>query len=492
MEQRTIYEQIGSRTDGNVYLGVVGPVRTGKSTFVKRMMEELVIPNIENIYRKERARDELPQSGSGKTIMTSEPKFVPEEAVEISPDGKTTLSVRLIDSVGYMVEGAIGAMEDGEERMVQTPWFDYAVPMSQAAELGTRKVMEDHATIGLVVTTDGSITDIPREEYVQAEAKAIRDMKATGKPFLVLVNSVKPDGRAAKEMQEQIRQTYGVSCVCADCLRMSEEELNAILTGLLYAFPVTQLWFYMPKWVQALETDHKLKGTLYEVMRQSAQKIHQMGEAELVLEEIGELECVSDSRIRSMDPGSGIVSCELIFPETLFYQILGEKSGFPVSNDRELLDLLQVLAQMKKEYDKVSDALEKVRATGYGVVMPVMDELHLEKPEVVKKGANYGIRLRASAPSIHMMRANIETELNPMVGDEKQSEDLMHRLLEAYEENPEKLWESNIFGKSLHELVNEGLETKLKRMPESTQFKLQQTLGRMINEGSGAMICILL
>lgn len=492
MEERTIYEQIGLRTDGNVYVGVVGPVRTGKSTFIKRMMEELVIPNIDNVYRKERARDELPQSGSGKTIMTSEPKFVPEEAVEISPDGKSKLSVRLIDSVGYMVDGAIGAMEDGEERMVSTPWFDYAVPMSQAAEIGTKKVMEDHCTIGIVITTDGTITDIPREDYIEAEARAIEDMKATGKPFVVLINSANPTGKEAKALQQELQEKYGVSSLAVDCLRMSEEEIKQILTGVLYAFPISELWFYLPKWVQTLETTHELKTALYEAMRRSAEEISKISEAEPALGQICELESVSGYQIRNIDLGSGIVSCELTFPEKLFYEVLGEKSGFEIQDDGDLLKLLETMAAIKKDYDKIESALQQVRATGYGVVMPTAEEMHLEQPEIVKKGSNYGIRLKASAPSIHMMMTNIQTEVSPMVGDEKQSEDLINYLLGEYEGNTEKLWESNIFGKSLFDLVNEGLGTKLKRMPESAQYKMQQTLSRIVNEGSGGLICIIL
>ncbi len=492
MEERTIYEQIGLRTNGNVYVGVVGPVRTGKSTFIKRVMEELVIPNIDNVYRKERARDELPQSGSGRTIMTSEPKFVPEEAVEISPDGKSKLSVRMIDSVGYMVDGAIGAMEDGEERMVSTPWFDYAVPMSEAAEVGTKKVMEDHCTIGLVITTDGSITDIPREDYVGAEERAIQDMQATGKPFMVLINSTNPSGKEAGELRTQLQEKYGVNCLCVDCLRMSEEEIKQIFSGLLYAFPVSELWFYLPKWVQTLETTHTLKTALYEAMRRSAEEISKISEAEPAIGKLCELENVSGYRIRNIDLGSGIVSCELTFPEQLFYEVLGEKSGFEIQDDGDLLKLLEKLSEVKKDYDKVAAALQQVRATGYGVVMPTPEEMHLEQPEIVKKGSNYGVRLKASAPSIHMMMTNIQTEISPMVGDEKQSEDLINYLLGEYEGNTEKLWESNIFGKSLYELVNEGLGTKLKRMPESAQYKMQQTLSRIINEGSGGLICLIL
>ena len=492
MEQKSIYEQIGQRTDGNVYIGVVGPVRTGKSTFIKRLMEELVIPNIDNVYRRERARDELPQSGSGKTIMTSEPKFVPEEAVEISPDGTSKLSVRLIDSVGYMVVGAMGADEDGQPRMVTTPWYDHEIPMTEAAELGTKKVMEDHGTIGIVVTTDGSVTDIPREDYVDAEDRAIRDMQATGKPFLVLVNSREPQGPGARQLRDHIAETYGVSCMCVDCLRMQEQEIADILKKLLCEFPVTELRFFLPEWMEALESENPIKAELYEAMRGCAGRIAAVSQAEPAVREICRLETVEDYHVRSIDLGTGTVTCVLDFPRSLFYQILGDKSGFAISGDGELLTLLGQLAETKKRYDKVADALDEVWATGYGVVMPGAEDLHMEVPEIVRRGTSYGIKLKASAPSIHMMRADIQTEISPMVGDEKQSEDLLNYLLGEYEGNTEKLWESNIFGKSLFELVNDGLGTKLRKLPEDSRYKFRDALQKIVNEGGNGLLCIIL
>lgn len=492
MEQKSIYEQIGLRTDGNVYVCVVGPVRTGKSTFIKRFMEELVIPNIENVYRRERARDELPQSGSGRTIMTAEPKFVPEEAVEISPDGTAKLSVRLIDSVGYMVRGAIGADEDGQPRMVTTPWYDHEIPMTDAAELGTKKVMEDHGTIGIVMTTDGSITDIPREDYVDAEDRAIRDMQATGKPFLVLVNSQEPGGAEAQALCQHLKETYDVSCIAVNCLTLQEAEITEILKKLLYEFPVAELRFFLPSWLEALENEHPLKQALYEAMRKNAARIAKVSEAEPAIRSISQLESVEDYRITSIDLGSGVVNCVLEFPTQLFYQILSDKSGFNVANDGDLLTLLEQLAETKRQYDKVAGALEEVRATGYGIVMPGADEIHLEVPEIVRKGGSYGVKLKASAPSIHMMRADIRTEISPMVGDEKQSEDLVGYLLGEYEGNTEKLWESNIFGKSLLELVNDGLSTKLRRMPEDSRYKIKDALQKIINEGGNGLICLII
>ena len=488
----SVYAQIGQRTQGNIYLCVVGPVRTGKSTFIKRFMEELVIPNIDNVYRRERARDELPQSSAGRTIMTSEPKFVPEEAVEISPDGVSRLSVRLIDSVGYMVEGAMGAQEDGQPRMVTTPWFDYEIPLTQAAELGTKKVMEDHSTIGLVITTDGTVTDIPREDYLQAEDRAIRDMQATGKPFLVLVNSTDPQGAAAQSLCEQLRQDYGVSARAVNCLQLSAQELSGVLMGLLEEFPMRELRVFLPRWLDALEVTHPLKQQLFEALRQDCEAIASMRDARDCLEKLKELDSVSDCTVPDLDLGAGVVVCRLTCPEALFYQVLGEQSGFAITGDGDLLRLLRDLADVKRDYDKVAAALEQVRATGYGVVLPAPEEMTLQAPEIIRKGGSYGVKMKAAAPSIHMLRADIETEISPIVGDEKQSETLLAYLLSEFEGNTEKLWESNIFGKSLFELVSEGLNTKLTRMPEEARFKLRDTLQRIINEGSGGLICIIL
>lgn len=489
---RNLYADIAERTGGDIYIGVVGPVRTGKSTFIKRLMEELVIPHIEDLYQRERAKDELPQSGSGRTIMTAEPKFVPEEAVQISPDGTATLSVRLIDSVGYMVDGAIGATENGAPRMVTTPWFDEEIPMTEAAELGTKKVMEEHCTVGIVVTTDGTITDIPRSDYIAAEERAIRDMQATGKPFLVIVNSAQPNGAEATALRDYIAQTYNVSAMTADCQAMREPELNALLKELLYAFPMREMRVFLPAWVQALEPEHPLKAALFQALRTNAEAISRLAEAEPAIARVAQLEDVCGYRILAVDLGSGTVTCELDMQEGLFYQILGQRTGFAIENDGQLLSLLTALAEMKKQYDKISAALEEVRATGYGIVMPTAEELHMEVPEIVRKGNSYGVKLKASAPSIHLLRADIQTEISPMVGDEQQSEELVKYLLGEYEGNTEKLWDSNIFGKSVFELVNEGLTTKLRRMPDDARYKLKDALTKIINEGANGLICLLI
>ncbi len=484
-----IYADIAARTGGNIYVGVVGPVRTGKSTLIKRIMETLVIPGIDDPYRKERAKDELPQSGSGKTIMTSEPKFIPEEAVEICPDGTTQLSVRMIDSVGYMVEGAVGATEDGVPRMVTTPWFDYEIPLVEAAELGTQKVMQEHCSIGLVVTTDGSITDIPRSDYREAEGRAITDMKKTGKPYLVIVNSVNPGGEEAKAVQAEILEKYGVDSVAADCQALTPDDITSLLQKLLYAFPMAQLHVYLPRWMDALEMSHPVKSALYEALLQRASEIASLAQAEVTLADLSQLEGVLDFKIRAIDLGTGTVSCVLTFPEALFYEILSTKAGIPIENDAQLLAHLISLAETKREYDKIADALSSVKATGYGIVMPGAEEMKLETPEILKKNGAFGVKLKAGAPSIHMIRVDIDTEISPIVGDEKQSRDLVGHLAG---EDPEKLWESNIFGKSVYALIQEGLTSKLVRTPEDVRTKFRGCLSRVVNEGANGLICLIL
>ena len=484
-----IYADIAARTGGNIYMGVVGPVRTGKSTLIKRIMEELVIPRIDDPYRKERARDELPQSGSGKTIMTSEPKFVPEEAIEISPDGKVKLRVRMIDSVGYMVRGAVGADENGIPRMVTTPWYDHEIPMTEAAELGTQKVMEEHCSIGLVVTTDGTITDIPRSDYVDAERRAILDMKSTGKPFLVVINTRSPHSPAAKEVQEYLRHEFGVDAAIADCQALDSEGITALLKDLLYAFPMQELKIYLPRWMDALEADHPVKATLNEILLQCAKSIGPLGQAETALTALQDVDQLQSYTIRDIDLSTGSVSCVLQFPESLFYQILSSKAGMAITTDAQLLQLLTELSQIKKEYDKISDALSSVKATGYGIVMPTAEEMSLQAPEVLRKNGAFGVKLKAGAPSIHMIRVDIDTEISPMVGSEQQSQDLVSYLTG---ENPDQLWQSNIFGKSVYDLLQEGLTAKVIRMPEDVRGKFRGTLNRIVNEGATGLICLIL
>lgn len=488
----SIYQNIATRTAGDIYIGVVGPVRTGKSTFIKRFMETQVIPNIENVYRKERARDELPQSGSGRTIMTAEPKFVPEEAAQIQlPDG-AAFSVRLIDCVGYMVPGAIGQYEDDAPRMVTTPWFDHEIPMTEAAEIGTRKVITEHSTIGIVITTDGTISDIPREDYLEAEERVIRELQELGKPFIVLLNSAEPRSDRAQAIARDVTSRYEVRCMPVNCLELGEEDVTEILKAVLYEFPMQELDLYLPPWVDALPAEHPIKAGLYDAVRQGTGQLRHIREVEGVIAALGASENISEAKITSIDLGTGVAAARLGLPRELFYKTLSEQSGFDVSDDGDLMSLLTKLAAVKSEYDKVAGALKDVRETGYGIVVPGIDELKLEEPEIMKQGGRYGVRLKASAPSIHMIRADIETAVSPIVGNEKQSEDMVNYLLQEFEGDTSKIWQSNIFGRSFHELVNEDLQAKLKRMPEDARKKLQETLTRIINEGSGGLICIIL
>lgn len=484
-----IYQQIAERTGGNIYIGVVGPVRTGKSTLIKRMMETLVIPNIADPYRRERARDELPQSGSGRTIMTAEPKFVPEEAVEISPDGTTRLRVRFIDSVGYMVPGAVGATEDGAPRMVTTPWFDQEIPLTEAAELGTQKVMQEHCSIGLVVTTDGSITDIPRSDYEEAEERAIRDMQQTGKPYLVVINSRQPQSEAALELQAQLREKYGVEACIADCQSLGTEGIQMLLQQVLLSFPLGQVAVFLPQWVDALEAEHPVKAGLYRALVECGQGIGCLQQAKTALEQLAQNEYVQDVNVRRVELGTGLVECVIVLPEKLFYQVLSSKAGLTIENDGQLLQLLTELAAIRKEYEKVADALQAVQATGYGVVMPGPEEMTLQPPQMLHKGSSYGVKLKAGASSIHMMRVELDTEISPMVGNQQQSAELMSFL---GGEDPEKLWQSNIFGKSVYDLIQEGFNAKLLQLPEEVREKFRQTLQRIVNEGAQGLVCLIL
>lgn len=492
MENRKIYEDIALRTEGDIYIGVVGPVRTGKSTFIKRFMETMVLPGIENTYRRDRARDELPQSGSGRVVMTAEPKFVPEEAVDIVMEDGASFSVRLIDCVGYMVPGALGQMDGEGPRMVTTPWFDHDIPMSQAAEIGTQKVIAEHSTIGIVVTTDGSVTDIPREDYIEAEERVIRELKELGKPFMVLLNSARPQSDLAQTIQADIMEKHDVTCVAVNCLTLDEDMVGDIIRGVLWEFPMKELDIFLPPWVDALPMEHPIKSGLFSVIREETGKLHRLRDVEPAVWAMGQREEVSDARLARMDMGTGVATAILEAPRGLFYQTLSQQCGMEISDDGDLMELMTQLAAMKLRYDKVAAALEQVEATGYGIVMPDPAEMVLEEPEIVKQGGRYGVKLKASAPSIHLMKANIQTEVSPIMGTEKQSEEMIDYLLRQFEGDTGKIWDSNIFGRSFHELVGEDLQGKLKRMPEDAREKLRETLQRIINEGSGGLICIIL
>lgn len=491
MVKQTIYEDIAKRTGGDIYIGVTGPVRSGKSTFIKRFMETLVLPNISDAFLKERTRDELPQSGSGRTIMTAEPKFVPEEAVEISPDGTASLSVRMIDCVGYIVDNAEGAMENGLPRMVTTPWSENELPMTEAAELGTKKVMEDHCTVGLVITTDGTVTDLVRNDYADAEARAIEDMKKTGKPFVVLLNSAEPDSEAAQSLANRLREQWDVLCVPINCLTMQENEIKDVLKTLLYGFPVTEVQFFYPGWLEALEGTHPLKAELYTAIRNCCEKLEKISDAQQALQQVKAMEKLQDAELKSIDLGSGTVGCALTFLPTLFYEILSEKSDLSIEDDGDLMRLLSDYAKVKHSYDRIAAAVEEAEATGYGIVQPMTEQMTLEPPQIIRKGSTYGIRIKASAPSIHMIRTDVRTEISPMVGNEAQSQELAARMLEAYDTDIDELWQSNIFGKSVFELVNDGLSSKLTKMPPDARAKLKDALTKIVNEGCNGMICLI-
>ncbi len=489
---KDIYNDIALRTGGDIYIGVVGPVRTGKSTLIKRFMETLVIPNIESGYKKERAVDELPQSAAGKTIMTTEPKFIPEEAVPVHLEQGASFRARMIDCVGYIVPSALGYIENEMPRMVMTPWFEEEIPFNMAAEIGTQKVINEHATIGLVVTTDGSISDIPREEYAECEARVIEELQALGKPFVVLLNCVDPDTEEARALAAQMQESYHTSVLPVSCTQLSEEDIRKILTALLYAFPIREVNFAMPSWISMLEKGHPVKEEVFSVIRKASAPLRTVSDAAALPEPIRQCQFVVNADTSEMDLGTGTVTITVHLDGSLFYRILGEKTGLSIQDEGSLLSILEELTAIRKAYARLEPALQEVEATGYGIVMPEMEELHLEEPEIIRQGGKYGVRLRASAPSIHMMRAGINTTVSPIVGTEKQSEELVMYLLRGFEEDPAKIWESNIFGKSLHELVNEGLHNKLFRMPVEARMKLQETLERIINEGCSGLICFIL
>ncbi len=488
----SIYSDIARRTGGNIYLGIVGPVRSGKSTFISKFMNTLVIPNIKDEYRKERANDELPQSSAGKTIMTTEPKFVPEEAVKIAVEEGVDMNVRLIDCVGYIIPSAIGYIENEAPRMVATPWFDEPVPFNMAAEVGTRKVITEHSTIGIVVTTDGSITDIPREEYEEAEQRIISELNEINKPFVVVLNCKAPKSAESIALAEELSQRYGTSVVPVNCLDLDEEKIKSILGEILLKFPVSEVNIAMPKWINSLDKEHWLKKAVFDKIKEAAADVHGISDIRAAAERMAECEFIDATSLSSVDLGTGSGVINVALRNDLFFRILGEATGLEMADEGDLMACMIELASIKKRYDRVKTALDEVEATGYGIVLPTMEELSLEEPEIIKQGGKYGVRLKASAPSIHMMSANITTEINPIVGSEKQSEELVSYLLTDFEENPTKIWESNIFGKSLHDLVNEGLHNKLYRMPTDARMKLQETIQRIINDGCGGLICIIL
>lgn len=488
----SIYEDIARRTGGDIYIGVVGPVRTGKSTFIKRFMETLVLPNIGDEYRRERARDELPQSGSGRMIMTAEPKFVPEEAADIDLGGDTSASVRLIDCVGYMVPGAEGLFEDGAERMVTTPWYDYEIPMTRAAEEGTRRVIAEHSTIGLVVTADGSFGDIPRENYIAAEERAIRELREIGKPFAILLNSARPEADETAELAQELSERYDVPCTAVNCQELTAEDISRIMRLVLFQFPVTELAIWLPAWAEALPADNDLREKLNALLIAAGQEMRTLSDARSVLQRMTDSELVQNAELRSVNAGDGTASAVIELEEGLYYRTISEQSGFTIGDDGDLMELLRSLRTVKAEYDHIHEALEQARETGYGVVFPEPEEMVLEEPQIISRGGRYSVRLKASAPAIHMFRTNVETEVSPAVGGEKASEEIVSFLLQGFDGDINRIWESNIFGKSLYDIAEEGLTAKLSRIPPNIRNRLRVTVQRLVNDGGYGLICIIL
>lgn len=492
MTSSNIYNSISTRTQGDIYIGVVGPVRTGKSSFIKRFMDVLVLPNISEQSKRERATDELPQSSSGRTIMTTEPKFIPEDAVELTLEDKAKFNVRLIDCVGYIVPSSLGYIENEQPRMVKTPWFEEEIPFNMAAEIGTKKVIDEHSTIGLVVTTDGSIGDIPRSEYAQAEERVVEELKAIQKPFVVLLNCTDPKSESTVKLAASLEVKYSVSVIPVNCIEMTEDEITEVLRRLLYEFPLTEMRINFAPWISRLEKGHWLRNEIYTSVFKAAGSMKKVKDAESFSSCVNCADDITGSKIENIDLASGSVTVSVSVRAELFYKIIAEKTGLEIKDEQELMNDIIELSSIKKEYERFKEALDDCQNTGYGIVMPTMQELSLEEPEIMKQGGRYGVRLKASAPSIHMLKANITTEVAPIVGTESQSEELIMYLLKEFESDPSKIWESNIFGKSLNSLVNEGLHNKLYKMPTDARMKIQETLERVINEGCSGLICIIL
>ncbi|MFA5536119.1 MAG: stage IV sporulation protein A [Bacillota bacterium] len=492
MEESNILLDIAERTGGDIYLGFPGPVRTGKSTLIKKMMEVLVLPNIKNPNERDRARDELPQSASGKVIMTTEPKFIPEEAVEVTIKSGLTAKVRMVDCVGYHVDGAIGYDEDGLPRMVRTPWFENAIPFNEAAEIGTRKVIKDHSTIGIAVFTDGSITDLPRESYLDAEERVIFELKESKKPFIIVLNSLYPNDEETLELAYSLENEHDVTVLPLNVAELNDETVLQILEEALYEFPVTEVNVNMPRWIEELDDDFWLRLELEEMVRVAINKVNRLRDIDSAIGELAGNERVDKISLELVDLGSGSTSIEITTKEELFYQVLEELTGLYLTDSNHLFKHMVELSKVKKQYDKVANGLEEVKNTGYGIVSPEVEDMELEEPQLIKQAGRYGVRLKATAPSFHLIKANITTEITPLVGSEQQCQDLIAYIMEEFADNPDKIWNTNVFGKTLSDLVREGIQGKLYHMPENAQVKLQETLERIVNDGGGGLIVIII
>ncbi len=492
MEKFDVMQDIAERTGGDIYLGVVGPVRTGKSTFIKRFMELLVLPNIIEFHERERAQDELPQSGAGRTVTTTEPKFIPSDAVEVEVREGLSVRVRLVDCVGYAVPGALGFEEEAGPRMVHTPWFDDPIPFQEAAEIGTRKVITDHSTIGFIITTDGSITDIARDSYVEAEERVVNELKELNKPFVILLNSIHPTHPDTVALSQELAAKYGVCVMAINASTMSYDDVMGVLQEALYEFPVTEVNVNLPRWVEELENDHWLRKQFEDCVREGVSGVRRIRDIDQLLNNLEIPGIVGEVQLKEMILGTGVASISLIADKDLFTKILEEYTNRKIEGEHSILKLVREYSYAYKEWDKLSEAMAEVRSSGYGVVTPRLEEMYLEEPELIKQGGRFGVKLRANASSFHIIRANISTEITPLIGTEKQCEELVKYILSEFEDDPQKIWSTNIFGKSLHELMQEGIQGKLYRMPENAQAKLQETLQRIVNEGGGGLICIVL
>ncbi len=492
MANTNIYKDIAQRTGGDIYIGVVGPVRTGKSTFIKKFMETLVLPGIKNDYDRTRAGDEMPQSSAGKTVMTTEPKFIPDKAVDITLEGGASLAVKMIDCVGYIIPEALGNYEDDKPRMVMTPWTEEAIPFDKAAEIGTRKVIRDHSTIGVLVTCDGSFGEIARENYVESEARIAAELHELGKPFVIVLNSARPESEEATRLAMTLEERYHAPVALVSCLTLDKNDIRHIMELVLYEFPVMEIAVDLPDFMKALDRGHPVYRSVHESVSAAALEIEKAGDIAKCFEKTKENSYIKDVRVEKIDLGSGRARVHIDLADGLFYGLVGELTGFAIEDDEALMKLLSELSEVKKQYDKVKCALDEVNATGYGIVVPDIYDMKLEEPQMVKQAGGYGVKLKASAPSIHMIKADIEAEVSPIVGTEQQSEELVGFLLREFENDPRKIWDTNMFGKSLHALMKEGLHTKLSHIPEEARTKLSETLQRVINEGSGGLICIIL
>lgn len=490
METASLYKDIQGRTGGDIYIGVVGPVRTGKSTFIKRFMELIVLPAMEPSPLRDRAKDELPQSAGGKTIMTTEPKFIPQEAAKVQLDEGISLNIRLIDCVGYMVDGASGHMENDQERLVKTPWYDYEIPFTKAAEIGTRKVITEHSTVGIVITADGSFGELNRSQYEAAETKTIQELKQLGKPFILLLNSQYPHSQETRGLADKLKETHQCNVLPVSCEQLKKEDIFMILKSMLLEFPVTALNFYIPKWVESLSNSHWLKANLLDTIKTALTSIVKM--KDLYDKEFPPSEYIEAIKIDQIDLATGKVNISVHFDDSYYYKIISDLIQIPISNEYEFIEIVRELAQKKQEYEEAASALDQARQGGYGILKPTRSDVTLKEPEIIRHGNKFGVKIHASAPSIHLIKANISTEIAPIVGTEEQAKDLVNYIKEEASAGEDSIWNVNIFGKTMEQMVNDGIQSKASKINDESQVKLQNTMEKIVNESNGGMVCIII